>query len=94
MSVGKYSPTVSYAYSVDKDWWEKNGGGTVDVNFDKDGYDSYGYDQFDRDRAGNYEDEYLFDGEWIDGELVYKLYQDTYAEWAVRLPQGKKFEDK
>lgn len=84
MSVGKYSPTVSTAYFVDQNWWEKNGGGFdngVDPKSwnDDDGYDEYGYDDNGVDRAGNTEDDYLtsYDDEFDS----YPFYNDTYSDW-------------
>ena len=60
---GKYSPTVSRAYMRDQDWWRKY---TSEDEFtyhqyDPEGYDSYGYDKNDMDRAGNYEYQYYSD---------------------------------
>lgn len=53
---GKYSPTVSIAYSMSQDWWKKFAG---DNDYDPEGYNSYGYNKYDRDRAGLREDEYF-----------------------------------
>lgn len=77
MSVGKYSPTVSSSYAADQNWWEKNGGGYgngIDPNSDNDddGYDRYGYDANDTDRAGHQENHYL---------VSYHLYEDVSSEW-------------
>lgn len=60
---GKYSPTVSKAYQADQDWWRKYTGEDEHTysQYDPEGYDSYGYDKDDRDRAGNYEYEYYSD---------------------------------
>ena len=59
---GKYSPTVNRAYMQDQEWWNKYAyaGKSNDefVQYDPEGYDSYGYDKNDQDRAGNYEHEY------------------------------------
>lgn len=58
---GKYSPTVGAAYSVDQNWWTKYRDSDLSLLFslyDPDGYDSYGYDKNDVDRAGNAEYEY------------------------------------
>lgn len=52
---GKYSPTVNAAYRKDQWWFEKYARG---ASYDPEGFDSYGYDKNDRDRAGNYEHEY------------------------------------
>lgn len=55
---GKYSPTVSKAYQTDQDWHAKYAG---DETYDPEGFDKYGYDAEDRDRAGNEEHEYYSD---------------------------------
>lgn len=59
----KYSPTVSFAYRKDRDWWRKYAyaGLTGDdfVQYDPEGYDSYGYNENDVDRAGNNETDYI-----------------------------------
>lgn len=96
MSVGKYSPTVSRWYAKDQNWWNKNGGDSIIVaddgsvigynQFDKDGYDSYGYHKdTEQDRAGNTEYDYLGCGEWIDlgesEEYAYPLYENVSSEW-------------
>lgn len=57
---GKYSPTVTAAYRVDQSWWKKYAYPDGDISddfveFDPDGFDSYGYDKNDVDRAGNKE---------------------------------------
>lgn len=61
---GKYSPTVSAAYYVDKEWFRKfcnvaPHGDQVYSPYDPEGFDSYGYDKNDVDRAGNHENEYI-----------------------------------
>ena len=94
MSIGKYSPTVSSAYAKDQGWWERNGGEDP-VNkdkpyaiycFDRDGYDSYGYNIDGIDRAGNAEDDYLGAGEWVgddNEEYVNTLYEEAEGDWGV-----------
>ena len=69
---GKYSPTVSAQYYADQDWWRNNGPHDEAVNYDKDGYDSYGYDVRDVDRRGIHEDAYAFmdDDEW--DQIIYE----------------------
>lgn len=96
MSVGKYSPTVSLSYSLDQNWWKRNGGGYGNGNDptsdnDNDGYDSYGYseDGSGPDRAGYTEDAYLTTTEsWTDHEgehhCDYTLYDRVYSEWESR----------
>jgi len=90
MSTGKYSPTVSYSYMRDGDWWKKNGGGhgngkNPDSDDDDDGYDSYGYSGggLGSDRAGCDEMEYLVN----DG-----LYKEIYGEWFNRLAKGVRWD--
>lgn len=64
---GKYSPTVREAYRVNQSWHDN----ILDVDgvHDRDGYDSYGYNRQERDRAGYTEFEYMSMGEddfeWI-----------------------------
>ena len=95
MSVGKYSPTVSSSYAADQNWWEKNGGGYdngIDPNSDNDddGYDRYGYDANDTDRAGHQENDYLLNYSEYDGQYTYHLYEDVSSEWAgVRIYERK-----
>lgn len=69
---GKYSPTVTAAYMRDQRWFDKIVG---DNYLDPEGYDQYGYDQNNRDRAGNDEYEYWPDNE--DG-INYK-YEDVLS---------------
>ena len=54
---GKYSQTVSEAYRADQEWFVKNCHEENDI-YDKDGYDSYGYNENNIDRAGNPESHY------------------------------------
>lgn len=85
MSVGKYSPTVSRAYQKNQKWWEDNGGNTErkdhDSWYDNDGFDSYGYNKDDIDRAGNTESDYICDYD-VDYDC-YTLAENTYDEWVV-----------
>lgn len=95
MSVGKYSPTVSAAYAKDQDWWKRNGGedpANKDREYavyfyDRDGYDSYGYNIIDVDRAGHTEYDYLTTAEWQDegGSDVYvhTLYDEVSRDWTI-----------
>lgn len=90
MGVGKYSPTVSYSYRQDQDWWEKNGGDfgngkdPNDTN-DDEGYDAYGYSGphgTGPDRAGITEDQYASHSqEYGDGDRTYYLYERVRREW-------------
>lgn len=85
MGVGKYSPTVSKAYQNDQKWWEKNGGDVAKEGkeswHDNDGYDSYGYNKNDVDRAGNTESDYLTNYD-VDYEQ-YTLAESTYEQWGI-----------
>ena len=54
---GKYSPTVTAAYMKDQAWHSKLLAPN-DCVYDVDGYDSYGYDKNEVDRAGHHEHEY------------------------------------
>lgn len=78
---GKYSPTVNDAYYKDQEWWHKYvaTGNDEWSLYDPEGYDSYGYDEHNRDRAGNYEwDYYPTDNE--DWDINY-AYEDALDEW-------------
>lgn len=55
---GKYSPTVSNAYQCDQSWFGRYSNGN---QYDPEGFDSYGYDENDVDRAGNNELDYIYD---------------------------------
>lgn len=72
---GKYSPTVSEAYSKDRAWHEKYAGQEI---YDPEGFDSYGYDANDRDRAGNEEFEYYCDDD--DAGSNWK-YETALGDW-------------
>lgn len=72
---GKYSPTVSGWYDRDQQWWHKNYVSSEFSLYDKDGYDSYGYDANDKDRAGNHEYDY------ISCDYGDRLYDDMLSEW-------------
>lgn len=69
---GKYSPTVTEAYRVDQNWWAKYTYASKEptddfIQYDPDGYDSYGYDKNDVDRAGNNESDYIPNDAFADG---------------------------
>lgn len=71
---GKYSPTVSAAYMKDQNWFKKfcelaPHGDQIYSPYDPEGFDSYGYDKNDMDRAGNYEHEYYSNDQDADGVL-------------------------
>lgn len=72
---GKYSPTVYKACACDQQWHKKLSGsdkGEGCFTYDADGYDSYGYDGGDIDRAGNHENSYASDDD---------LFWNTMSLW-------------
>ena len=81
---GKYSPTVSRAYMKDQNWWEKYRASSNEsyAAYDPEGFDSYGYDKDDVDRAGNSEYEYYINDcphpEHADYNIKYDV---AYDEW-------------
>lgn len=83
MGVGKYSPTVSFSYRKDQEWFRKN---CIDPNswYDRDGFDSYGYNEQEVDRAGHHENDYLSDGKYCEHSdtVVYDLYEGVSDDWA------------
>jgi hypothetical protein len=78
---GKYSPTVSRAYQRDQEWHRKFM--SPDDIYDPDGYDSYGYNQDDVDRAGNHENEYYCNDDDADGVFSSgnHAYDQAYDDW-------------
>lgn len=83
---GKYSPTVTRAYMKDQEWWTKYAyaGVTGDefVQYDPDGYDSYGYNKDDIDRAGNHEYDYMHnDGDYDRDEDYNNAYYAASDDW-------------
>ena len=77
---GKYSPTVTAAYMKDQEWFRKfcelaPHGDVVYSPYDPEGYDSYGYDKNDVDRAGNNEYAYMHNDsahpEYADYNIAY-----------------------
>lgn len=59
----EYSPTVTFSYEKNKDWFTQNGGGLGfgdDKNspFDNQGYDQFGYDKNGDDREGYKKEDY------------------------------------
>jgi len=94
---GKYSPTVNAAYMKDQEWWYKYSGSDqvtdTYVQYDPEGYDSYGYDKDDKDRAGNYEHEYYTDdeeGEWGGSNWAYDRALDVWGFDGVKPVERKK----
>lgn len=79
MARGKYSPTVQAAYAQDKDWHAKFAQGE---QYDPEGFDSYGYNKTDVDRAGNNEFDYLAtDGDWDADEDYNAAFDRALDEW-------------
>lgn len=87
---GKYSPTVSAAYRADQNWFRKlcnlaPHGDQVYSAYDPEGFDSYGYDKNDVDRAGNHEDEYIhndaLDVDWNSNDDYNWRYDDALSHW-------------
>ena len=81
---GKYSPTVSAAYMKDQDWWRKyTGENEYTYNqYDPEGFDSYGYDKNDVDRAGNHEFDYVHnDGDYNRDEDYNNAYDQALDDW-------------
>ena len=86
MARGKYSPTVTAAYMKNQEWWYKYSGADQPtesyVQYDPDGFDSYGYDKDDIDRAGNNEFDYMSnDGDFDFGEDYNDAYDQASSEW-------------
>lgn len=71
---GKYSPTVSAAYRYDQDWFEKYAG---DAWYDREGFDAYGYNSEEIDRAGNHEHDYYPDDEYEGRNFKYEYALDN-----------------
>ena len=83
MMRGKYSPTVNSAYAADQEWHVKLrvDDGTYS-RFDVDGFDSYGYNEHDIDRAGNHEDDYIKnDGDYNLDEDFNIAYDIACSQW-------------
>lgn len=75
---GKYSPTVTVAYQTDQEWHRKY---AQNEQYDPEGFDSYGYNADDMDRAGNYEHEYYVDDvtdEWGSDNWAYNRASDAW----------------
>jgi hypothetical protein len=80
---GKYSPTVTAAYMKDQEWWHKySREAEAWTLYDPEGFDSYGYDKNDVDRAGNEESEYYHnDGDYdLDEDYNWK-YDSALSDW-------------
>lgn len=85
MARGKYSPTVEAAYANDQEWFRKYAG--EDENgiwqmYDPEGFDPYGYNRNDVDRAGNHENDYLHNDAQFDTDENYNYaYDCTLGDW-------------
>lgn len=80
---GKYSPTVTAAYMADQSWHRKFM--AVDgFMYDPEGFDSYGYNEDDVDRAGNNECDYYPNDEisegWQEEDFNWK-YDSVLSAW-------------
>ena len=75
---GKYSPTVSVAYTKDQNWFDKYSKGQ---QYDPEGYDEYGYDDNDVDRAGHNESEYYRNDSEEDEQDYNLAYDAALGEW-------------
>lgn len=83
---GKYSPTVTAAYQADQEWWDTHSGAVllpeIHMQYDPEGYDSYGYDKNDTDRAGNSENDYAYnDGDYDLGQDYNNAYDIASGAW-------------
>ena len=81
---GKYSPTVTEAYMMDQAWFDKyaKSDGDEFALRDPEGFDLYGYNDEDMDRAGNYEHEYYHNDAPEDSDEDYNwLYMDANDHW-------------
>lgn len=90
---GKYSPTVCAAYMHDQSWhdkllatqgtFDKDGNSCESGLYDVDGYDSYGYNSEDVDRAGNNEYDYCCDDtdEYGDSLGFNSAYDQAVNDW-------------
>jgi hypothetical protein len=86
---GKYSPTVSAAYQANQRWWDQYAGNNDQTwrQYDPEGYDSYGYNADDCDRAGNYEHEYYPDDvtdDWGSDNYKYNRASDAWGYDGIR----------
>lgn len=84
---GKYSPTVNIAYMRNQSWWDnysgRNDPARIGWNqYDPQGFDSYGYDKDDIDRAGNHENDYAHNNGSHDRDEDYNnAYDAAYGDW-------------
>lgn len=84
---GKYSPTVTAAYMQDQEWWHKYAccNHLTWNQYDPDGYDSYGYNSDDIDRAGNHENVYAhndaLDANWDTEDDYNWRYDEALNTW-------------
>ena len=78
---GKYSPTVTAAYMKDQGWF-RNFMDPHGFIYDPEGFDSYGYNEDDIDRAGNNECVYYCNDAPWDSEDDYNWkYEDALNAW-------------
>jgi hypothetical protein len=81
---GKYSPTVTAAYQSDQHWWSLYTAKCKEwTNYDPEGYDAYGYNENDVDRAGNGEHVYYENNNPDhDGEDYNWAYEAALDAWS------------
>ena len=76
---GKYSPTVSAAYQTDQHWWSLYAATCKEwTQYDPEGYDSYGYNEDNVDRAGNPEYVYYYSDDNDGGNIAYNNARDVW----------------
>jgi hypothetical protein len=83
---GKYSPTVTAAYMKDQKWWHKfSREAEAWTLYDPEGFDSYGYGEDGKDRAGNDEFDYmhndLLDEDFSTNDDCNWKYDSTIEAW-------------
>jgi hypothetical protein len=85
---GKYSPTVNAAYQKDQEWWTnytytgKHNRERECIQYDPEGYDAYGYNADELDRAGNPECAYYSDDceySLSSGNIAYDNASDSWG---------------
>ncbi len=84
---GKYSPTVTAAYIEDQEWFIQyrdsiSRDENAYLHYDPDGFDSYGYNKDDVDRAGIHENNYAHnDGDYDKDEDYNIAYDNGLRYW-------------
>lgn len=83
---GKYSPTVTAAYRKDKKWFKKYSDFDNQPDawsiYDPEGFDMYGYDENEIDRAGNHECVYYTNDAPLESDVEYNCkYEAALDAW-------------